>query len=184
MTAFLQSQNLWCYVMDPKKNTFANCMQQVGNLEATIEGLKRDRPKDVETLQKSIELHQGFQAFHARSKESCEHAEKVIAARRDYVGDWHVEPLRTYPSSNYDTWAKDLKCYLRLSHVWYVIVEPDEENCAGSYETPYTNLRDRDDATARYIISTALKPDQMWLIMKETTAKKAWMRISERYATA
>lgn len=66
-----------------------------------------------------------------------------------------------------------VRAYLALKSVLYVVDEAEEENVEGYYETPYSSLRDRDDATARFIISTALMPEQMWLVMDQKTARKA-----------
>lgn len=50
--------------------------------------------------------------------------------------------------------------------------ETDEENTSGTYDNLNTTLRDRDDARARYIISTALTESQSVYIRDKETAKE------------
>ena len=64
----------------------------------------------------------------------------------------------------------------------YVLDESDEENVPGVYDNLHTTLRDRDDALARFIISTALtKPQCGAYVQGEETAKQFWRAIKLNY---
>ncbi len=176
-----QSRSLW-YNIEPGIDLFKDMMRQQAELTAAVERLEGDqRPGASEHRQKMIELLEDYETFKAENREAGEHAERTIAARHNSFPEMRVVPLTRPPLSNYRTWATELMFWLVGEGVWYVIDERDEENEEGCYDTPYTNLRDRDDATARYLISTALKPDQMRFVMHEKTAKKAWERVKRVY---
>lgn len=71
--------------------------------------------------------------------------------------------------------------YLLARGVSYVLNETDDENVPGTYDGMNTTLRDRDDALARYIISTALTESQCVYVRHKETAKEYWRAIKLAY---
>lgn len=59
--------------------------------------------------------------------------------------------------------------------------ETDVENTPGTYDSLNTTLRDRGDALARDIISTALTESQSVYIRNKDTAKEFWIAIKLAY---
>ncbi len=66
-----------------------------------------------------------------------------------------------------------------------MIEELDEEYVDGRYDAPYISLRDRDDATAKSIISTVLTKGQLSTaihrVKHKGTAKQMWMVVKNNF---
>ena len=104
-----------------------------------------------------------------------------ILAERPNVPELRIEPLQLHPN-NYLRWALQVRTYLFARGVSYVLDESDDENVPGVYDNLYITLRDRDDALARFIISTALTEMQCGAYLRgEETAKQFWRAIKLDY---
>ena len=66
-----------------------------------------------------------------------------------------------------------------------MIEKLDEEYGEGRYDMAYTSLRDRDDATARSVISTVLRKGQLsraiHRVTHNETAKQMWMVVKNNF---
>ena len=102
--------------------------------------------------------------------------DEVLTQRPD-IPQLRIQSLELYPN-NYLTWAEQVRMYLLARGVLYVLNESDEENVPGIYDT---TLRDRDDALARFIITTALTKLQCVHVCDKTTAKQYWTAVKSRY---
>jgi len=103
-----------------------------------------------------------------------------VLESRPKVPELRIQFLGSYPN-NYASWAEQVRMYLFARGVSYVLNETDEENIPGTYDSLNTTLRDRDDALARYIISTALTKSQSVYIRDKETAKGFWIAIKLAY---
>ena len=104
---------------------------------------------------------------------------EVLNQRPD-IPQLHIQSLELYPN-NYLTWAEQVRMYLLARGVLYVLDESDEENEPGIYDSLNTTLRDRDDALARFIITTALTKLQCVHVCDKATAKQYWTAVKSRY---
>ncbi len=99
------------------------------------------------------------------------HTIDEVFKSRPEIPELRIHSLSSYPNS-YASWAEQVRMYLFARGVSYVLNETDEENTSGTYDNLNTTLRDRDDARARYIISTALTESQSVYIRDKETAKE------------
>ncbi|KAG7009764.1 hypothetical protein G7Y79_00001g000360 [Physcia stellaris] len=103
-----------------------------------------------------------------------------VLNQRPYVSELRIQSLESHPN-NYLTWAVQVRMYLLARGVLYVLEESDEENLPGIYDSLNTTLRDRDDALARFIISTALTRLQCVHVYDKSTAKQYWTAVKFWY---
>lgn len=103
-----------------------------------------------------------------------------VLNQRPYVPQLRIQSLEHHPN-NYLTWAEQVRMYLLARGVLYVLEESDEENVPGIYDSLNTSLRDRDDALARFIISTALTQLQCVHVCDKPTAKQYWTAVKSWY---
>ena len=107
--------------------------------------------------------------------------EQILNSRPE-IPELLIQSLEAYPRNNYITWAEQVGTYLFARGVFYVLEEADEMNLPGIYDSLNTTLRDRDDALARFILSTALTKEQcMALVPSAETAKQVWTAIRRSY---
>jgi hypothetical protein len=99
---------------------------------------------------------------------------------RPEIPEFRILSRNSYPS-NYASWAKQVRMYLFARGVSYVLNETDEENIPSTYDSLNTTLGDRDDALARYVISTALTESQNIPIRDKKNAKEFWFAFKLAY---
>ena len=182
MKALLESQGMW-FTVKPGIQFYQDIMEDQVKLETAVQMMAQDtRPGARAAYDNAKRTLEGFKAVYKEAKDAGDHADQVIASRPD-IESVRIPSLSRYRKNNYNSWAHLLRCCMMEKEIWYVIKESDEENEEGHYTTPHTTLRDRDDASARFIISTALTPDQLAFFIYEHTAKKMWTQVQHWYGT-
>ena len=165
-----------------------------GSTNNEQETVQENKLRGLERAKAQKQLH------HQRLSESTEKAQKqeyhykkidpFTGAQVDCAIDQILEsrlevPQLRIPSlesrDDYVKWAEAVRSYLYVRGVMHVLNETEEENVPGMYGGRKATLRDRDDALARFIISTALTETQCVHVRYKETAEQYWAAFKQSY---